>query len=50
MVFNGIRSLVYGAEAWADRFLARFVAYYESCVQDIENATLVIRDFRLLFL
>ena len=28
---------------WSGKFLARFVTYCESCVQDIETVVLVIR-------
>ena len=31
------------------KFLTRFVAHYESCVQDIENAILVIRVLVVVF-
>ena len=31
------------------KFLTRFVAHYESCVQDIENTVLVIRVLVVVF-
>ena len=33
------------AVALMEKILARFVAHYESCVQDIENIASVIRVF-----